>query len=69
MDRIPAYEGLTPANTFHTLLAEAANGVRQGPLASFRLEGEEAWREFRIGACLHDCGKVTTSEVDGHDCD
>ena len=44
------------------LLAEAANGVQQGPLADFHLEGEEAWREFRIGAWLHDCGKVTTPE-------
>jgi ABC-type phosphate transport system auxiliary subunit len=44
------------------LLAEAANGAQQGPLADFHLEGEEAWREFRIGAWLHDCGKVTTPE-------
>ena len=44
------------------LLAEVANGVQEGPLADFRLEGEEAWREFRIGAWLHDCGKVTTPE-------
>ena len=44
------------------MLAEAANGVQEGPLADFQLEGEEAWREFRIGAWLHDCGKVTTPE-------
>ncbi len=44
------------------MLAEAANAVQEGPLANFHLEGEEAWREFRIGAWLHDCGKVTTPE-------
>jgi HD-GYP domain-containing protein (c-di-GMP phosphodiesterase class II) len=44
------------------MLAEAANAVQEGPLAPFRLEGEAAWREFRIGAWLHDCGKVTTPE-------
>jgi HD-GYP domain-containing protein (c-di-GMP phosphodiesterase class II) len=44
------------------MLAEAANGVEAGPLADFHLAGEEAWREFRIGAWLHDCGKVTTPE-------
>ena len=43
-------------------LAEAASGVQEGPLADFCLEGDEAWREFRIGAWLHDCGKVTTPE-------
>lgn len=44
------------------MLAEAANAVQEGPLADFQLEGEGAWREFRIGAWLHDCGKVTTPE-------
>lgn len=44
------------------LLLEAANKQKQGPLAEFKLEGEEELREFRIGAWLHDCGKVTTPE-------
>lgn len=44
------------------MLAQAACDVEQGPLADFRFADDEAWREFRIGAWLHDCGKVTTPE-------
>ena len=44
------------------MLAEAASAVTEGPLAGFRFETEDEWREFRIGAWLHDCGKVTTPE-------
>lgn len=44
------------------MLAEAASAVDSGPLANFRFASEEEWREFRIGAWLHDCGKVTTPE-------
>ncbi len=44
------------------LLAEAAEGASAGPLADFAFGSPEAWREFRIGAWLHDCGKVTTPE-------
>ncbi|WP_217350345.1 HD domain-containing phosphohydrolase [Azonexus fungiphilus] len=44
------------------MLAEAACAVDSGPLADFRFASEEEWREFRIGAWLHDCGKVTTPE-------
>lgn len=44
------------------LLAEQACAVREGPLASFSFDTEEQWREFRIGAWLHDCGKITTPE-------
>ena len=44
------------------MLAEAAEQAADGPLAPFRLGSPEAWREFRIGAWLHDCGKVTTPE-------
>jgi len=44
------------------MLAKAAEASSEGPLAAFRLGGAEAWREFRIGAWLHDCGKVTTPE-------
>ena len=28
----------------------------------FRLETDEQWREYRIAAWLHDCGKITTPE-------
>ena len=44
------------------MLAEEASRKTDGPLADFGFETEEAWREFRIGAWLHDCGKVTTPE-------
>jgi len=44
------------------MLAEEAAKVDSGPLADFRFDTEEQWREFRIGVWLHDCGKVTTPE-------
>ncbi|NVO07788.1 MAG: GAF domain-containing protein, partial [Rhodoferax sp.] len=44
------------------MLAEAAHAQSAGPLAAFRFETDDEWREFRIGAWLHDCGKVTTPE-------
>ena len=44
------------------MLAEEAQKVEEGSLADFRFNNEEEWREFRIGAWLHDCGKVTTPE-------
>jgi HD-GYP domain-containing protein (c-di-GMP phosphodiesterase class II) len=44
------------------MLAEAASAVSEGPLAGFRFDNEDEWREFRVGAWLHDCGKVTTPE-------
>ncbi|WP_243855447.1 HD domain-containing phosphohydrolase [Aquabacterium sp. A08] len=44
------------------MLAEQACAVSEGPLADFRFQTEDEWREFRIGAWLHDCGKVTTPE-------
>lgn len=44
------------------MLAEAACAVKSGPLANFAFRSEAEWREFRIGAWLHDCGKITTPE-------
>lgn len=44
------------------MLAEEACQVQQGALAEFAFRNEDEWREFRIGAWLHDCGKVTTPE-------
>ncbi|MCF8167734.1 MAG: GAF domain-containing protein [Rhodoferax sp.] len=44
------------------MLAEEAVKVADGPLAEFGFHSEEEWDEFRIGAWLHDCGKVTTPE-------
>lgn len=44
------------------LLLDAVNKQTQGPFADFCMDDEDDWREFRIGAWLHDCGKVTTPE-------
>ena len=44
------------------LLAQAAEAEDEGPFANFSFDTPEAWREFRIGAWLHDCGKLTTPE-------
>lgn len=44
------------------MLAEEATQASTGTLAAFGFHTEEQWREFRVGAWLHDCGKVTTPE-------
>ena len=44
------------------MLAEAAGKVDQGSLAGFAFKSDDEWREFRVGAWLHDCGKITTPE-------
>jgi HD-GYP domain-containing protein (c-di-GMP phosphodiesterase class II) len=44
------------------MLAEEVARVTSGPLAGHGFETEAQWREFRVGAWLHDCGKVTTPE-------
>jgi HD-GYP domain-containing protein (c-di-GMP phosphodiesterase class II) len=44
------------------MLAEEACKVAEGPLADFAFTTPDEWREFKIGAWLHDCGKVTTPE-------
>ena len=44
------------------MLAKEACNSDEGPLASFNFATDEEWREFEIGAWLHDCGKVTTPE-------
>jgi HD-GYP domain-containing protein (c-di-GMP phosphodiesterase class II)/HAMP domain-containing protein len=44
------------------MLARSADAEKDGPLAEFQFENDDAWREFRIAAWLHDCGKVTTPE-------
>lgn len=43
------------------MLANSANGCKEGPLAEFRMSDKELY-EMRIAAWLHDCGKVTTPE-------
>ncbi|MGM0594737.1 MAG: HD domain-containing phosphohydrolase [Pseudomonadota bacterium] len=44
------------------LLAEKAHRSEQPPFDRFGFSNEAQWREFRIGAWLHDCGKITTPE-------
>ncbi|MBP1680831.1 MAG: putative cAMP phosphodiesterase class-II [Proteobacteria bacterium] len=44
------------------MLAEEANKSEEGVFKKFHFKNENAWREFRIAALLHDCGKVTTPE-------
>lgn len=44
------------------MLAEEASNCKDGSLADFSFSTDEQWREFRIGAWLHDCGKITTPE-------
>ncbi|HET8808519.1 MAG TPA: HD domain-containing phosphohydrolase [Methylophaga sp.] len=44
------------------MLAEKAEQSHEAPFNSFRFRDEKEWREFRIGAWLHDCGKITTPE-------
>ncbi len=44
------------------MLAEEASGSDSAAFKSFRLESDEQWREYKIAAWLHDCGKITTPE-------
>ena len=44
------------------MLAEKAHELDTPPFNDFHMENEEQWREFKIGAWLHDCGKVVTPE-------
>ena len=48
--------------TLALMLAEKAAAAGEGPLADFGFSSEEAEREFRIAAWLHDCGKITVPE-------
>jgi hypothetical protein len=44
------------------MLAKEVEALQEGPLAGFRFESEQEWREFRTAAWLHDCGKITTPD-------
>ena len=44
------------------MLAKEASETTTGPLANFSFSTEEEWYEFRVGAWLHDCGKITSPE-------
>jgi len=43
------------------MLAKVANDDKE-IFKDFSFKSQDQWREFRIGAWLHDCGKVTTPE-------
>lgn len=44
------------------MLAERAHESEQPPFDAFHFKNDSEWREFRISAWLHDCGKITTPE-------
>jgi HD-GYP domain-containing protein (c-di-GMP phosphodiesterase class II) len=44
------------------MLAKEAHNASSGPLADFAFHTDDQWREFCVGAWLHDCGKITTPE-------
>lgn len=44
------------------MLAEQAENSQIPPFREFGFKNEQEWREFKIGAWLHDCGKITTPE-------
>jgi HD-GYP domain-containing protein (c-di-GMP phosphodiesterase class II) len=44
------------------MLAESADQSKLPAFQDFSFTSEEQWREFRVAAWLHDCGKVTTPE-------
>jgi len=44
------------------MLAEEAHKANSGHFSAFKFANQDEWREFRIAAFLHDCGKITTPE-------
>ncbi|MEI8634274.1 HD domain-containing protein [Vibrio sp. PP-XX7] len=44
------------------MLAQSAEQSEEPAFQHFKFKTEEQWREFRVAAWLHDCGKVTTPE-------
>ena len=44
------------------MLTKVAHDQKDGLFKEFSFLSEDEWREFHIGAWLHDCGKVTTPE-------
>lgn len=44
------------------MLASHASDSQLAAFKHFRLSTEDQWREYRIAAWLHDCGKITTPE-------
>ncbi|GAB3112071.1 hypothetical protein GCM10027217_40790 [Pseudomaricurvus hydrocarbonicus] len=44
------------------MLAREAEAATTGCFKGFKFHSEDEWREFRVAAWLHDCGKITTPE-------
>lgn len=44
------------------MLAKSASESKIPAFADFQLTTDDQWREYRISAWLHDCGKITTPE-------
>lgn len=44
------------------MLAEKAEQTEKGVFEGFQFKSEDEWREFKVAAWLHDCGKITTPE-------
>ncbi|MDD2887245.1 MAG: HD domain-containing protein [Aliarcobacter sp.] len=44
------------------LLAKVASESDYGELSDFTFKSEEEWREFKVAAWLHDCGKIVMPE-------
>ncbi|WP_339615177.1 HD domain-containing phosphohydrolase [uncultured Gilvimarinus sp.] len=44
------------------MLADAAHASSAPAFADFQFKNKEQWREFKIAAWLHDCGKITVPE-------
>ncbi len=44
------------------MLVEQAESSLAPAFQDFRFHSEEEWREFKVAAWLHDCGKITTPE-------
>ncbi len=44
------------------LLVDKAHQSDLAPFKAFSFKNEDEWREFRVAAWLHDCGKITTPE-------
>lgn len=44
------------------MLASHASDSQLAAFKDFRLSTDDQWREYRIAAWLHDCGKITTPE-------
>jgi len=44
------------------MIAEAAERSEDAPFADFKFNDSDEYREFKLAAWLHDCGKITTPE-------